>query len=719
MSERPTFSPHWHRVRATTPRLRPHVQVTRQRYRGRRWHVAHDPASNKFYRMSPVAHELVGLLDGRRTVEEAWTIVAEKHGADAPTQPEVIELIAQLYNSNLLSVDASPEVEQLLRRGRERLKQKVQSQAIGIMYFRMKLFNPDGIISAVEPVLRPVLNRWGLLAWAVFVAVALYRVIPELGAFAEGFRDAIAPSNWLWIIAVFVVAKALHELGHGVICKRFGGQVPEFGVLLLVLVPSPYVDASASWAFASKWQRMAVGCGGMIFELLLAGIAVHVWLATSPGELPHQLAYNAMLTAGISTLVFNANPLMRFDGYYILSDLLEIPNLMQRSFKMLQYQFQRFVYRLDGAKAPTTDPGEGLTLTIYGTAALVYRVFLFITITLFVMGKLFAIGLFLAIWTAAAWFLMPVGKFVRWLSTSPMLAEHRGRAIGLTAAMVAAGVIALGVVRAPDSRRGVGVVESESRSGVFAREEGFLSEVIASPGARVSEGDPIAVLENDELRHRLRMARAMLAEFESVEREMTATSPSSVLVARDRVQAQRDAVTFLESQVDRLTIRAPHAGVLVGPELTGLVGSLVRAGDGIGEVVDTERVRVAASLSQLESAWLFDEDERFSVAIRPVSLPGVVVRGENTTAIDAGQVALPHAGLSVAGGGTIALDRRDESGRLADTPQFVVYVEPTASDRWTPTLGERVHLRFRLSAKPLLTQWADRLHKLIQGRVDL
>ncbi|MEO1715588.1 MAG: PqqD family peptide modification chaperone [Planctomycetota bacterium] len=719
MSERPTFSPHWHRVRVTRPRLRPHVQVTRQRYRGRRWHVAHDPASNKFYRMSPVANELVGLLDGKRTVEDAWTIVAEKHGADAPTQPEVIELISQLYQSNLLSVDASPETEQLLKRGRDRLKKKVQSQAIGIMYFRMKLFNPDGILSAVEPVLRPILNRWGFFVWLAFVAFALYKLIPELGTFAEGFRDAIAPSNWLWIIAVFVVAKALHELGHGVICKRFGGQVPEFGALLLVLVPSPYVDASASWAFASKWQRMAVGTGGMIFELFLAAIAVHVWLATSPGELPHQLAYNAMLTAGISTLIFNANPLMRFDGYYILSDLLEIPNLMNRSFKMLQFQFQKFVYRLDDAKAPTSDPGEGLTLTIYGIAATVYRVFLFISITLFVMGQLFAIGLLLAIWTAAAWFLMPVGKFLRWLSSSPKLAEHRVRAVGISLAMLAIGVVLLGLIPVQDSRRGVGVVESSARTGVFALQGGFLDEVIVQPGSRVREGDPIIVLRNDELEHRLRMARAMLAEFESVEREMTATSPSSVVIARDRVAAQRDAVAFLKSQVERLTVRAPHEGVLVGPELGGMIGGLVSEGDSLGEIVNIDDIRVAASLPQLESAWLFDDDEPYRVAIRPVSLPSVVVRGEHAVAIDAGQQILPHAGLGAAGGGTVAVDQQDRSGRLTQRAQFVVYVEPEASDRWIPTPGERVHLRFRLSSKPLMAQWADRLHKLIQGRVQL
>lgn len=717
--ERPTFSPHWHRVRATKPRLRPHVQITRQRYRGRRWHVAHDPASNRFFRLSPVAHELVALLDGVRTVEDAWLLVGERHGEGAPTQPEVIELVSQLYNANLLSVEASPETEQLLTRTRDRLRKKVQSQALGIMYFRFKLFNPDAIISAVEPVLRPLLNRWGLLVWAAFVVYALVRLVPEWSSLAAGFEDAIAPSNWLWLIAVYVVAKTLHELGHGVICKRFGGQVPEFGALLLVLVPSPYVDASACWAFPSRWQRMAVGAGGMIFELTLAAVAALVWLNGSPGELTTQLAYNAMLTAGVSTLLFNANPLMRFDGYYILSDLLEIPNMMQRSFRMLQYQFQTAVYRLDRAEAPTSDPAEGLILTLYGLAAVAYRIFLFITITLFVMGKMFAIGLVLAVWTAAVWFIMPVGKFVHWLSTGPKLAEHRARTIGITVALVAVGCVLIGLVPAPDVRRGVGVVESERRSGVFAGVDGFLETIAARPGDRVHAGQTIAVIRNDELLQRLTLARATLAEFESLERQTTAEEPSAVDIARDRVAAQRQVVEFLNRRVEQLVVTAPHDGVLVGPDLADRIGASVAEGDGLGEVIEVASLRVAAALSQLESAWLFDASESFGVRLKPISRPTLELAGIETRAVDAGQQVLPHAGLGFEGGGTIATDTRQGQGRLTDTPMFIVRVTPEPTERWTPTPGERVHLRFDLKPKPLLVQWVDRLHKLAQGRVKL
>src|SRR4051812_10695463 len=239
--ERPTFSPLWHRVRALKPRLRPHVQITRQHYRGRRWHIVHDPTSNNFYRVSPVAHELVGLLDGQRTVEDVWNSTLQNHGDAAPTQQEVIELLGQMYNTNLLAIDLAPETEQLLRRGRERTKRRIATQAIGIMYFRLRLFNPDRILSWLEPILRPILNRWGLLLWCAWIAFALYSVLPRWDDLTGGFKDAIAPSNWFWLSVVFVCIKGIHETGHGVITKRFGGQVPEFGAMLLVLFPAPYV----------------------------------------------------------------------------------------------------------------------------------------------------------------------------------------------------------------------------------------------------------------------------------------------------------------------------------------------------------------------------------------------------------------------------------------------------------------------------------------------
>ena len=722
MSERPTFSPFWHRVRAMKPRLRPHVQITRQHYRGQRWHVVHDPATNNFFRLSPIAHEYVSLLDGKRTVEEVWHLALTRHADDAPTQNEAIQLLSQLYNSNLLSVEASPEVEQLLGRGRERTKKKIQQQAIGLMYFRIKLFNPDRVLSHLEPILRPILNRWGFFAWCAFVLFGLFNVLPEWDELRNGVGSALAPSNWGWMIAVFVVVKLVHETGHGVICRRFGGQVPEFGVMMLVLLPAPYVDASACWAFPSKWQRIAVGAGGMIFELFVASIAALVWTATkhSPG-LAHQLAYNAMLTASVSTVLFNANPLMRFDGYYILADLLEVPNLMQRSTQMLKYLAHKLIYRVRDANPPSSSRSEQTILVVYGAAAMTYRVFLFFSITLYVMGKMFAIGMILAAWTAAMWFILPVGGFIHWLATGNQIAEFRTRAVLTSLALAVLVVLGVGVIPAPDRRRAEGVVEGEARSGIYFGEDGFVTTAHARPGDRVSKGDPIVTLESPELRSDLEGTRARLAEAEAMERAATMKDEGQAQVARDRIQTLRGMLGVLQGKVAKLVVRAPHDGVVVGEDPVRFVGSYAKAGKQLCEVVDAEHLRVAATLTQSEASWLIAlPREDYRVEMRAVSRVGDVVDGGGVRVVEAGQRELPHAALGFSGGGTIETEQKDQRGTVAKNPLFKVFIDPAPGSKLASAEpGERVSIRFSLPAKPLLAQWVDRLHKLIQGRVDV
>jgi putative peptide zinc metalloprotease protein len=725
----------WHRVRVMRPRLRPHCQVTRQHYRGRRWHVVHDPTSNQFYRLSPVAHEFVSMLDGRRTVEEVWSLSLQTHGDGAPTQPEVIELLGQMYNTNLLSVDVTPETEQLLRRGRDRTKRRIQQQAIGIMYFKVRLFNPDRFLSWLEPLLRPLLNRWGFTAWALFVAWAATRVLPRWDDLSAMFHVSVAPGNWLALGAVFIVVKAIHETGHGVLCKRFGGQVPEFGAMLLVLLPAPYVDASACWAFPSKWRRMAVGAGGMIFELFVASIAAHVWLATfTPGSggagLTAQLAFNAMLTASVSTVLFNANPLMRFDGYYILSDLLEVPNLMQRSMRMLQHLCQRFIYRMRDSRPPTTLPAEAAVLLVYGLAASAYRVFLFFTITLYVMGKLFAVGLVLALWTAAAWFILPIGKFVHWLATSPQLSEFRRRAVATSLALLAAGLTLIGAIPFPEHRRADGVVESMARSGVFFGADGFVTAAHKGVGERVEAGEPIVTCENPELRQRLALARAELVEAQSLEQQYTATNPSAATVAREAVRFRKEVISAIQERLGRLVVRAPHAGVIVAGEQGGdpraLIGAYARQGQLVCDIVDTDRTRIASALDT-ELAMPLHElgSGGYTVRARFVSDPDRMFDGRSKRLIPGGQRRLPHAALGFSGGGSIATDPQDRAGLTAAASKTYLYVEDLApadgrqGPGWLGAPGERVKLRFTLPSRPLLWQWIDRLRRMIQGRADV
>jgi putative peptide zinc metalloprotease protein len=724
--DRPTFSPLWHRVRALKPRLRPHVQITRQFYRGRRWHVVHDPASNQFYRLSPVAHELVGLLDGARTVEEAWNLSLETNGDAAPTQGEVIEMLGQMYGSNLLAVDVTPETEQLLSRGKERIKRRLASQAIGIMYFRIRLFNPDRYLSWLTPILKPLINPVGFLLWIAWVGWGLAVALPHWDELKTAFDEAIAPAHWLGLWIVFLVIKGIHETGHGVICKRFGGQVPEFGAMFLVLLPSPYVDASSAWGFSSKWRRAAVGAGGMIFELTVAAAAAHYWVSTlnNPGSLAHRLAFNAMFTASVTTVLFNANPLMRFDGYYILSDLIEVPNLMQRSMRMLQHVAQKYIYRVERTRAPSTVPSEQAILVVYGVLALAYRLFLFVSITLYMMGKLFAIGLILAVWTAVAWFAIPLGKFLHWLAAGPQIAENRGRAVLVSGALAAAALVGTGIVPVPDHRRAAGVIESANRTGVFFKTDGFITAAHVRAGDHVKAGDPIMTSENGDLVRYLELSRAQLSEYQALERQYLTQNPAAAQVARTRIENHTKLIAILEERVANLVLRAPHDGIVVpgvgGVDPASVVGMYAQRGQMLCEVVDPAHVRVAATISNADAQPLLAIETGFGqggrkAQIRPYRHPDDVFTASAVRILPAGQKKLPHPALGYSGGGVVETDPQDKQGLAAKTPQFTAYLE--ADGLGLP--GERVKVRFSLPWRPLLDQWIDRVRRKIQGRVDI
>ncbi len=719
--ERPTFSPFWHRVATSRPRLRPHVQITRQLYRRGRWHVAHDPASNQFYRLNPIAHEFVCSLDGGRTVDEAWRLVLGKHADAAPTQNEVIELLSQLYSNNLLSIDASPEAEQLLKRSTDRQSRKTRQQLASLMYLRVKVFNPDRMLTWLEPIFRPVLSRAGLVAWAVLVIAALWSVAPEWRRMVSGFDSLSNPTNWAWILGTFILLKAWHELGHGLICKRFGGQVPETGFLLMIFIPSPYVDASSAWAFTSKWKRALVGAGGMIFEIAAACVCALIWVQAPEGTLLKELTYYAMVSASIATILFNANPLMRFDGYFILSDLIEVPNLMQRSTMMLKFLFQRHLYRISSARPPTSSSSEALVLLVFGVLSLVYRMFLFTVIIFFLLSSFLLLGVILAVWSIVLWFIMPVGKWVHWLASHGSLNDSRGRAITVSLALSAALAVLIGAVPLPDWRRTTGVIEPVDQRGVFAASDGFVQEVHVRLGQRVRAGEKILTIDAPEMRSEMALARANIRILQMNRSEALAgADPAAARVAEQQAEVWRASLAELDRRARELVVRSPIDGVIVTADPGRALGSHVTIGTPICEVADTDRTRVTATLDQTQAAWLFElSPGMYTLRMRPASDPSRVITATSAVAMPGAQRQLPHAALGGAGGGEISTRPDDPSGRMSMQEQFTVHITAPAAELANLAPGQRVAIRATLPSKPLLHQIVERVSKALQGRVKI
>ena len=331
------------------PRLRSHVEIHRQRFRRETWFIVQDQHSGKYFRLSPAANLIASLMDGRRSLQSLWETACAQYPDDPPTQTEVIRLLSQLHHADLIAGDMPPDIAEMGERHHEQTRKSLMSRLRNPLALRFPLFDPDRFLGATLWMVRWLFTVWGFMLWLGLIITGVTLVALNWGALTGGLSDRILSAENIALIALaYPLIKAIHELGHAYATKVWGGEVHEIGLMFLVFIPVPYVDASSSAAFPEKWRRVIVGGAGIMVELALAAIAMIVWINVEPG-LVRAFAFNVMLIGGVSTLLFNGNPLLRFDGYFVLADAVEIPNLGQRSSKYFWYIIQRYLFGLKEA----------------------------------------------------------------------------------------------------------------------------------------------------------------------------------------------------------------------------------------------------------------------------------------------------------------------------------------------------------------------------------
>lgn len=723
---RPTFSESWYRVATLKPRLRVGAEISRQFYRGERWYVVRDPAGNQFHRLSDPAYRFVGLLNGRRTVAEAWDLVGGQLADDAPTQPEVIHVLSQLYAANLLETDITPDAMVLLRRHKQISKRKVQGRLMNVLFPRIPLWDPDRFLRRWMPVARILFSKFGAIVWLVVMVAALATVLPQWTQLKLSAAHAIDLQNNLenlfYLYGTFVVIKLIHELGHAFACRRFGGECHELGIMLLVLVPTPYVDASTAWAFPSKWQRIFVGAGGMIVELFFAALCAFVWRNTNEATYPliKQLAYNAMFIASVSTIIFNANPLLRYDGYYILSDLLEIPNLRQKSTEYALGIIKRHVFSLK-LPTPLPPPGQRVWLFTYAIASSIYRVFVGVVIILIVTWKVPVLGVLMALGGIVTWVFVPVGKLGRYLLLDPELHRKRRRAIGFSLGIAAAVILLVGIIRFPVHVDFAGIVQPDdpqSPSGMVqsgelkAGGDGRVIAIHAQDGQVVNAGQPILELTNPAVKHDVDQAVAKVAEFNARIRQAGATDLIELAKDRGDLVLWQEKLQQAQQRADELKVTAPFAGRLIAPHLRELSNTFLSRGDEIGSVAVLDKLVIKGDIDQKDSQ-LVQGLKNFNVEVRLAGLPEKTFVGGAVTLPPAAVSNVAHPSLGPAGGGDIQVDPHDPKGLQMQTPQFEARVKlDNPDEQFYP--GQRAYVRLTLARRPLAWQWTRRFMQLLQ-----
>jgi putative peptide zinc metalloprotease protein len=696
------FSTSWYRVAGVRPRLRNHAQIHRHVYRGGVWYVLQNHSTGKFHRFTPVANLIIGLMDGKRTVQEIWDLAADRLADELPSQDEVIKLLSDLHKADVLQSDAPPDAYELQKRRRQHARARWKQYIGNPLSLRFPLLDPDRLIARMMPALKPLFGWFGAVAWLVVVGWAAVLCAMHWAELSSNVMDQVfSVENLLLLWLVFPLIKLLHELGHAIATKAGGGEVHEMGVMLLVLMPVPYVDASSATAFRDKRSRMLVGAAGMLVELFIAAIAVFAWVHLEPGT-GRAVAYNVILVAGVSTLLFNGNPLLRYDGYYILSDYLEIPNLGQRSNEYLGYLVNRHLFGLEGGSSPVSAPGERGWFAFYSVASFIYRMFMMVSIALLVASQFFVIGVLLALWAFASMLVIPVAKKMNYLFASPVLVNHRQRAVLTTSVIVGLLAAALLWVPAPSSTRAEGVVWAPEQSQVRATVDGFITKVVAKPHQAVRKGDLLIECEDPELGARTRLLQAQLNELDA----RYSAAILSKRVQADVINEQRvhvaEALRLAQGRQADLQLRSPSDGVFVIQDAQNFAGRYAQRGETLAYVSDVTARTVRVAVPQAEGD-LVRKGTR-NVEIRPADRLGHPIHARIQREVPAATDELPSMTLSLQGGGKIGLDPGKPGDPRALEKLFVLDLELPPGEQ-AALIGARIYVRFEHEREPLADQW--------------
>ncbi|RYX90581.1 MAG: HlyD family efflux transporter periplasmic adaptor subunit [Comamonadaceae bacterium] len=677
-----------------------------------------DHISGRFHRFTPVANLIIGLMDGERTMQQIWDIASVQLGNEVPSQTELIKLMSDLHRADVLQSDAPPDIREQHERRGQHLKQKVKQYVGNPMSLRFPLVDPDRALQRVMPLVRPLFSWFGAFLWCATVLTALVLAAMHWKAFSSGMLDRVfSVENVLLMWILFPLVKVLHELGHALAIKARGGEVHEMGVMLLLLMPIPYVDASAASAFEEKRWRMLVGAAGMLTELFIAAVAMIVWVYLEPGT-DRAIAYNIILITGISTILFNGNPFLRYDGYYILSDYLEIPNLGQRSNDYLGYLINKHLFAVKDVQTPVVADGEPRWFVFYAIVSFCYRMFMMFTIVLLVASKFFVFGVLMAVWSFYNMLVQPVAKKVGYLFNSPRLRNQRGRAIGISGAVVALVLAALFWLPAPSFTRSEGVVWAPDEAQVRANVDGFVTRVMAQPGQRVTKGDLLLQCEDPELDAKLAVLQA---ELSGLEAKYTAAMASGNRVQGDILQQQtahaRYAVDLARKRLAEIQVRSPGNGVFVVANVQNLPGRFVQRGELLAYVTADGPATVRVVIPQANADKV--RKGAREVQVRPVDQPATVLAARVIREVPGATDQLPSMTLSLQGGGKIGLDPAAPQSEAKTLQKLFVLDLQLPAAFPMDKLGSRVYVRFEHSPEPLGLQWYAALRRLFQRTLNV
>ncbi len=582
---------------AAKPILRSDLKIDVRNKSGRLVAVIEDSTRCKFFQVGHLEYHFISMLDGRRTVADLIEAMKTERAFDQFSEETARSIISWLGNMHLLDGPGAPSSQRLAQSAQAKQKQKWLA-LLNPISFRFVLPNPNHTLSKITPWTQWLFNVWMLIVWLAIGIAAISLVSAQTERLASSAVGILSPSRWIWLLLIWLVLKILHECGHVIACQKYGGEVRQAGLLFLLFVPLAFVDVTSSWRFASRRKRLLVSAAGMYVELLIAFIAAIVWAYCETG-LISDLTYNIMIMAGISTLLFNANPLIRFDGYYILADMLGIANLYTKGQNWFSNRFHMLAFGFP--VEPNICPAHELRyVAIYGIAAFVWRIILCASLLLVASALFNGFGLVLAVVGGIFWVVLPIVQHARKVRQLAEVHTINRRRLAVFTAATACGIAAcFFLFQAPAATRVPAIVQFNDEQILRAAADGFVDGIFITDGQLVSQGDLLVRLKNPQIQLELTGFQKS-AEQATVRARMHRQRGELSLQQAElsKLRSIEQQIAEKEHQIRQLDIRAPLDGRVFRRGLDDLTESFVKQGDSVLRIAKQNKNEILISISQ-------------------------------------------------------------------------------------------------------------------------
>lgn len=594
--------------------LRADLEMGRQLFRGNEYYVIKDPLALTYFRLRLEEGFLIMLLDGKRTFGEVMRLFHERFPHRELSIQDLAQFVNQMATAGLLNVNARRFVSSV--RAQQSLGKSwllVWGKMItGLLFLRIPLIDPFPWLGGLTKPLRFVWTRWFVGLCCAFILWSAFWLFINRAEFAQNTINFFSSENLflVWLTIIFV--KTCHEFGHAMTCRHFGGEVHEMGICLICFTPAGYVDASDAWMMPKNSHKIYVTIAGIFTEFVLAGIAAHIWLYL-PDGLAKNLAFNAMIVASVNTIFFNANPLMRFDGYYVMSDLLQIPNLRSKSMSYCSFHVQRLLlgYRNLVQERAIGDEHNSRVFIIYAILAYVYMMTVIYGLTK-VFGRVLApyglhdFGLAVGIFVEGSFAMFPIVKvFSDAFTAGPgniVREERASRRVARWLVPLVVVVVVLALVPSHFRVRQQAVVVPQQSAQAGVEIGGIVREVKVHTGQWVEAGEPLLLLHNPEVELEARTAEL---SFDSAKVQLAAMESGGSLertsLAPEAALALDSASTGLDRarrRLAELVVRSPMAGYVVTPDIDRLEGQYLQEGFPGLRVADQRKFKLLIPLTE-------------------------------------------------------------------------------------------------------------------------